>query len=100
MYCIVTENNNNYFINVNFFQLSSSNNIPSNCYQIFEILTTYLIEDFVDYGIELAIQSVPIPEAKTHEPPNIIFFEVVKQVHRIIVLYENQFSETLVPLVM
>ncbi|VVC29722.1 Hypothetical protein CINCED_3A010914 [Cinara cedri] len=79
--------------------LSTSNNIPSNCYQIFEVLTMYLIEDFVDYGIELAVQSVPIPEAKTHEPPSIIFFEVVKQVHRIIVLYENQFSETLVPLI-
>lgn len=59
------------------------------------MLTTYLIEDFVDYGLDLAIQSVPIPEAKPHEPPKIVFFDVVKQVHRICYLYESQLHETL-----
>lgn len=83
-----------------YFQLSSSSDIPSNSYQIFEVLTAYLIEDYVDYGLELAVQSVPIPEAKTHEPPNVYFFDVVKQVNTIIVLYENQLSDTLVPLIM
>jgi len=85
---------------LNIFQLSSSSEIPSNSYQIFEILTSYLIEDYVDYGLELAVQSVPIPEAKTHDPPNVYFFEVIKQVNAIILLFENQLSDTLVPLIM
>jgi len=59
-----------------------------------------LIEDYVDYGLELAVQSVPIPEAKTHDPPNVYFFEVIKQVNTIILLFENQLSDTLVPLIM
>ncbi|KAL5238755.1 hypothetical protein ACI65C_006165 [Semiaphis heraclei] len=79
--------------------LSSSSDIPSNSYQIFEILTSYLIEDYVDYGLELAVQSVPIPEAKTHDPPNVYFFEVIKQVNAIILLFENQLSDTLIPLI-
>lgn len=67
---------------------------------MFEILTYYLIEDYVDYGLELAVHSVPIPEAKTHESPNVYFFDVVKQVNTIIILYENQISDTLIPLIM
>ncbi|XP_050438266.1 exocyst complex component 5 [Adelges cooleyi] len=79
--------------------LSPSSDIPSNCFQIFEVLTTYLIEEYVDYGLELAIQSVPIPEAKTHDPPNVYFFDVAKQVNTIIILLEKQFSDILVPLI-
>jgi len=59
-----------------------------------------LIEDYIDYGLELAIQSVPIPEAKTHDPPNVYFFDVIKQVNAIIVLYENHVSDILIPLIM
>jgi len=66
---------------------------------MFEILTSYLLEDYVDYGLELAIESIAIPEAKTHEP-NIYFFNVIKQVNSIILLYENQLLDTLVPLIM
>ncbi|XP_025419969.1 exocyst complex component 5 [Sipha flava] len=79
--------------------LSSSSDIPSNSYQIFELLSSYLIDDYVDYGLELAIQSVPIPEAKTHDPPNVYFFDVIKQVNKIILLFENQISDALVPLI-
>lgn len=60
----------------------------------------YLVDDFSDYGLELAIQSVPIPEAKTHDPPNVYFFDVVKQVNTIIVLLEKQLSNALIPLIM
>lgn len=59
-----------------------------------------MTEDYVDYGLELAVQSVPIPEAKTHDPPNLYYFDVIKQVNTIIVLYEKQLSDILVPLVM
>lgn len=88
------------FCNFNLFQLSSTSDIPSNSYQIFEVLSSYLIEDYVDYGLELAVQSVPIPEAKTHDPPNVYFFDVIKQVNTIILLFENQLSDALVPLIM
>jgi len=54
----------------------------------------------IDYGLELAIESIAIPEAKTHDPPNIYFFNVIKQVNSIILLYENQLLTTLVPLIM
>lgn len=59
-----------------------------------------MVDDFIDYGLELGIQSVPIPEAKTHEPPNVYFFDVVKQVNIIIGLLEKQLSDVLVPLIM
>lgn len=76
------------------------NDFPSNSYQLFEVLTSYLIEEYIDYGLELAVQCVPIPEGKTHEPPNVYFFDVIKQINTIIVLFENQFTDTVVPLIM
>lgn len=65
---------------------------------MFEILTTYLIEEYVDYGLELGVHSVPIPEAKTNGRPNIYFFNVIKQINAIIILFENQISDSLIPL--
>lgn len=85
---------------LNFFQLSSESDVPSRSFQIFEVLTYCLIEEYVDYGLELAVQSVPIPEAKTHDSPHVYFFDVIKQVNTIIILYENQVSDTLIPLIM
>lgn len=67
---------------------------------MFEILTTYLIEDYADYGLELGVHSVPIPEAKTNDRPNIYFFNVIKQINAIIILFEKEISDTLIPLIM
>lgn len=73
---------------------------PTNSYQLFEVITCYLIDEYIDYAIELAIQSIPISEIKTQELSNIYFFNVIKQVNAIIILFENQFKDTLVPLIM
>lgn len=77
--------------------LSQPGEIPVNAVQILEILLQYLISDHVDYALELGLQSVPIPESRTQ--PEIHFFNVVRQCNAIVRLLEEQFNDSLVPLV-
>lgn len=79
-------------------ELSQQSDLPSNSLQIFEVLLQYLMNEHVDYALELGLQSVPIPESKT--PPDLHFFNVVRQCNVIVKLLEEQFNESLVPLVM
>ncbi|KAI5706748.1 hypothetical protein M8J75_010973 [Diaphorina citri] len=64
---------------------------------IFDVMLNYLIEH-VDYGIELGIHTVPIPETKSSQPV-IYFFNIVSQANTIIHLLEKHFVDVLVPLV-
>lgn len=77
--------------------LSKSDEIPINALQILEILLQYLINEHVDYALELGLQSVPIPESRTQ--PEIHFFNVVRQCNAIVRLLEEQFNDSLIPLV-
>ncbi|KZC11283.1 Exocyst complex component 5 [Dufourea novaeangliae] len=77
--------------------LSKPDEIPANALQIFEILLQYLINEHVDYALELGLQSVPIPEGRTQ--PEIHFFNVVRQCNAIVRLLEEQFVGSLLPLV-
>lgn len=77
--------------------LSRQSDMPGNALQIFEILLHYLMAEHLDYALELGLQSVPIPENKTH--PQIYFFDVVRQCNAVIHLLEKQFIDSLVPLV-
>lgn len=65
--------------------------------QIFEILLQYLITEYVDYAIDLGIQSVPIPESSAQQP-EIYFFETVQQTNIIIHLLEKLVADCLFPL--
>lgn len=78
--------------------LSQLSDLSSNALQIYDILLQYLMNEHVDYALELGLQSVPLPESRT--PPEIYFFSVVRQCNVIVKLLEEQFNESLVPLVM
>ena len=77
--------------------LSKLDEIPVNALQILEILLQYLISEHVDYALELGLQSVPIPEGRTQ--PEIHFFNVIRQCNAIVRLLEEQFNDSLIPLV-
>lgn len=66
--------------------------------QIFEILLQFLISEYVDYAIDLGIQSVPIPESNTQQP-DIYFFEIVQQTNIIVHLLEKLIADSLFPLI-
>ncbi|KOX77029.1 Exocyst complex component 5, partial [Melipona quadrifasciata] len=78
--------------------LSKPDDIPINTIQILEILLQYLISEHVDYALELGLQSVPIPESRTTQP-EIYFFNVVRQCNAIVRLLEEQFNDSVIPLV-
>ncbi|KAK2584986.1 hypothetical protein KPH14_008517 [Odynerus spinipes] len=77
--------------------LSQFNDLPTNAVQIFEILLQYLINEHLDYALELGLQSVPIPESRTQ--PEIHFFNVMHQCNAIVRLLEEQFNDSVLPLV-
>jgi len=77
--------------------LSKKSDIPGNASQILDILTNSLLREHVDYALELGLQGIPIPEAKSQ--PVIYFFDIVKRCNAIIHLYEKEFMESLLPLV-
>uniref|UniRef100_A0A1B6CXT9 Exocyst complex component 5 n=1 Tax=Clastoptera arizonana TaxID=38151 RepID=A0A1B6CXT9_9HEMI len=78
--------------------LSQPSELASNGTQIMDVLLQHLVLDHVDYGIELGLQAVPIPESKPQQP-QIYFFNIVQQSNAIIHLVEKQFNDILVPLV-
>ncbi|KAI4502696.1 hypothetical protein M0802_002608 [Mischocyttarus mexicanus] len=78
--------------------LSQPNDLSVNVVQIFEILLQYLINEHVDYALELGLQSVPIPESRTQ--PEIHFFNVMHQCNAIVRLLEEQFNDSVLPLIM
>ncbi|XP_066600933.1 exocyst complex component 5 [Prorops nasuta] len=77
--------------------LSPPFELPSNATQILEVLLQYLINEHVDYALELGLQSVPIPEGRSQ--PEIHFFNVVRQCNAIVRLFEELFDDSLLPLV-
>ncbi|XP_035718625.1 exocyst complex component 5-like [Vespa mandarinia] len=78
--------------------LSQLNDLSVNAAQIFETLLQYLINEHVDYALELGLQSVPIPESRTQ--PEIHFFNVMHQCNAIVRLLEEQFNDSVLPLIM
>lgn len=78
--------------------LSNPRDLPANAMQIFEILLQFLISEYVDYAIDLGIQSVPIPESNTQQP-DIYFFEIVQQTNIIVHLLEKLIADSLFPLI-
>ncbi|KAK2162172.1 hypothetical protein LSH36_102g02090 [Paralvinella palmiformis] len=75
--------------------LSSRQAMPINAHNIFEILALYLVHEHIDYALELGLQAIPLPDAKTE--PALFFFDVVGQANTIFHLFEKQFSDSLLP---
>ncbi|XP_045120957.1 exocyst complex component 5-like isoform X1 [Portunus trituberculatus] len=77
--------------------LSSQSDVHNNAVQIFDLLAKALLNEHVDYAIELGLQVIPGGEVRT--PPEVSFFEVVHQSSSMMNLLDKLFSDTLVPLV-
>ncbi|XP_047002914.1 exocyst complex component 5 [Schistocerca americana] len=77
--------------------LSRQSDLPGNTVHVLEILLHYLMEEYLDYALELGLQGIPVAETKTQ--PQIYFFDVVRQCNAIVHLLEKQFVDSVVPLV-
>ncbi|XP_078314099.1 exocyst complex component 5-like [Crassostrea virginica] len=77
--------------------LSSSSDMPGNAVQVLDVLIQYLVVEHIDYAVELGLQAIPLPDART--PPQVYFFDVVGQANTLFHLFEKQFMDSLVPLV-
>ena len=77
--------------------LSNPKDTPINAREILSILISYLLHEHIDYALEIGLQGIPLPECKTI--PELYFFDVVRQTNTIIHLFEKQFNDSLLPLV-
>ncbi|XP_046561965.1 LOW QUALITY PROTEIN: exocyst complex component 5-like [Haliotis rubra] len=75
-----------------------SYDVPSHSVKIFEVLVQYLVTEHIDYAVELGLQAIPLPDPKTE--PEIYFFDVINQANTLFHLFEKQFMDSLVPLVL
>lgn len=79
-------------------QLSKPTDLSDNACQILDILITYLCNEHIDYALELALQAMPLPEPKS--APELYFLDVLRQSNAMMHLFEKQFGDHLVPMVM
>ncbi|CAL4063422.1 unnamed protein product [Meganyctiphanes norvegica] len=77
--------------------LSSQSDVHNNAVQIFDLLTKALLEDHVDYAIELGLQVIPLGEVRS--AVDLSFFEVIHQGSSMMNLLDKLFNDCLVPLV-
>lgn len=77
--------------------LSKGIELPKNVLDILELQLHYLINEHIDYAIELGFQSLPSSEPKT--VPEIHFFEIVRQSNAVCHLLEKQFVDSVLPVV-
>lgn len=71
--------------------------LPGNTVMLFDVLLRYLFEEHVSYALELGLLAIPLAEPKN--TPEIYFFDVIRQCNAIYHLFEKQFNDTIVPLV-
>ncbi|XP_052273620.1 exocyst complex component 5-like isoform X2 [Dreissena polymorpha] len=77
-------------------QLSVSSDVSGNAVKILDILIKYLVVEHIDYAVEVGLQGIPVGEPKT--PPQIYFFDTVQQANTLFHLFEKQFMDSAVPL--
>ncbi|GBP48372.1 Exocyst complex component 5 [Eumeta japonica] len=77
--------------------LSNANELPNTATALLEVVVQQLLVEHVDYALVLGLQSIPIAESKS--PPQIYFFDIVKQANAIINIFENFFQESVLPCV-
>ncbi|CAL1536919.1 unnamed protein product [Lymnaea stagnalis] len=78
--------------------LSSSSQLASNAMKIFDVLIQYLVLEHIDYAVEIGLIGIPPAEPKVE--PEIYFFDVVSQANTLFHLFEKQFTDSFIPLVM
>ncbi|KAH9492730.1 Exocyst complex component 5 [Bulinus truncatus] len=78
--------------------LSSTSDLASNAMKIFEILIQYLVTEHIDYAVEIGLLGIPPAEPKVE--PEIYFFDVVSEANTLFHLFEKQFTDSFIPLIM
>ncbi|EFX84728.1 hypothetical protein DAPPUDRAFT_238631 [Daphnia pulex] len=77
--------------------LSRSSECAANAVQILDVLFQFLIDEFVDYALEIGLQAIPPGESKVQ--PELYFFGVVREVNAIVHLMDKLFHDSIIPLV-
>ncbi|XP_047739223.1 exocyst complex component 5 [Hyalella azteca] len=77
--------------------LSSSNALASNAVQIYNVLTSALINDYVCYAIDVGVEGIPTGDVKS--PPHLTFLTVVQQTSSVLHLLHKLLHDSLLPLV-
>ncbi|XP_013184275.1 exocyst complex component 5 [Amyelois transitella] len=75
--------------------LCTSNELHGTTVGLLEVLIQHLMIEHVDYALDLGLQSIPIAESKS--PPQIYFFDIVKQVNQIVKMFGEHFQECVLP---
>ncbi|XP_026314909.1 exocyst complex component 5 [Hyposmocoma kahamanoa] len=75
--------------------LCTTNELPVTTISLLEVLIQHLLVEHVDYALDLGLQSIPIAESKS--PPQIHFFDIVKQANKIVKMFEEHFQESILP---
>jgi recyclin-1 len=77
--------------------LSKPSDLPKNATEVFQMQIKHLITEHIDYALDLALHSIPTSEPKSQ--PEIHFFEVVRQANAVSHLFEKQFVDSVIPVV-
>ncbi|CAG9789306.1 unnamed protein product [Diatraea saccharalis] len=75
--------------------LCTPNELPGTTIGLLEVLIQHLLIEHVDYALDLGLQSIPIAESKS--PPQIYFFDIVKQANAIVKMFGEHFQESVLP---
>lgn len=78
--------------------LCTSSDLAGNADKILDVLIQFLVLEHIDYAVELGLQAIPLPDPKSQ--PEIYFFDVVGQANTLFHLFEKQFQDNLIPLVL
>ncbi|XP_061721862.1 exocyst complex component 5 [Cydia pomonella] len=75
--------------------LCTPNELPGTTTALLDVLIQHLLVEHVDYALDLGLQSIPIAESKS--PPQIYFFDTVKECNKIVKMFEEHFQESVLP---
>ncbi|XP_028165314.1 exocyst complex component 5 [Ostrinia furnacalis] len=75
--------------------LCTPNELPVTTVALLDVLIQHLLIEHVDYALDLGLQSIPIAESKS--PPQIYFFDIVKEANAIVKMFVDHFQESILP---
>uniref|UniRef100_A0A2C9KXP7 Exocyst complex component 5 n=1 Tax=Biomphalaria glabrata TaxID=6526 RepID=A0A2C9KXP7_BIOGL len=75
-----------------------SSSPSSDAIKIFELLIQYLVTEHIDYAVEIGLLGIPPAEPKVE--PEIYFFDLVSEANTLFHLFEKQFTDSFIPLIM
>ncbi|KAK3600903.1 hypothetical protein CHS0354_013280 [Potamilus streckersoni] len=78
--------------------LSGTSDVAENAVRVLDVLIQYLVVEHIDYAIEIGLHGIPLSDPKSQ--PKIYFFDVVSQANTLFHLFEKQFMDCAVPLIM